>query len=89
MLPAEVLVFGNALSGTPLMRSTPTIGIELPTRALAWQDESGATWLAFNDPAWLARRHSSPAAFHADVEVIAAGLIAVGRTAVPMDQSVA
>ena len=54
---AEVLVFGNARGGTPLMQSVPTIGIDLPLKALVWQDASGETWLSYNDPAWLAQRH--------------------------------
>ena len=53
----EVLVFGNARGGTPLMQSVPTIGIDLPLKALVWQDASGETWLSYNDPAWLAQRH--------------------------------
>jgi len=53
----EVLIFGNAKGGTPLMQSVPTIGIDLPLKALVWQDASGETWLSYNDPAWLAQRH--------------------------------
>jgi uncharacterized protein (DUF302 family) len=55
--PTEVLIFGHAKSGTPLMQSVQTIGIDLPLKALVWQDPSGQTWLSYNDPAWLARRH--------------------------------
>src|SRR5260221_1790379 len=55
--PTEVLVFGNAKAGTPLMKSVQTIGIDLPLKALVWQDASGVTWLSYNDPAWLASRH--------------------------------
>jgi uncharacterized protein (DUF302 family) len=55
--PTEVLIFGNARGGTPLMQSAPTIGIDLPLKALVWQDASGETWLSFSDPAWLAQRH--------------------------------
>src|SRR5262245_53338969 len=54
--PTEVLIFGNAKGGTPLMQSTQTIGIDLPLKALVWQDASGRTWLSY-DPAWLAKRH--------------------------------
>src|SRR6516225_1412362 len=49
--PTEVLIFGNARGGTPLMQSAQTIGIDLPLRALVWQDGSGNTWLSYNDPA--------------------------------------
>jgi uncharacterized protein (DUF302 family) len=55
--PTEVLIFGNARGGTPLMQSVPTIGIDLPLKALVWQDASGETWLSYNEPAWLAQRH--------------------------------
>src|ERR1700759_5141393 len=55
--PTEVLIFGNARAGTPLMECTQTIGIDLPLRVLVWRDENGATWLSYNDPAWLAQRH--------------------------------
>lgn len=55
--PTTVLIFGNPKLGTPLMRSTQTIGIDLPMKALAWQDEKGQVWLTYNDPDYLARRH--------------------------------
>jgi uncharacterized protein (DUF302 family) len=55
--PTELLIFGNAKAGTPLMEAAQSIGIDLPLKALVWQDASGLTWLAYNDPAWLARRH--------------------------------
>jgi uncharacterized protein (DUF302 family) len=55
--PTEVLIFGNPRAGTPLMQATQTIGIDLPLKALVWQDSESKTWLAYNDPAWLAKRH--------------------------------
>ena len=55
--PTDVLIFGNARGGTPLMQSVQTIGIDLPLKALVWQDTAGVTWLSYNDPAWLAKRH--------------------------------
>jgi uncharacterized protein (DUF302 family) len=55
--PTEVLIFGNAKGGTPLMQAVQTIGIDLPLKALVWQDAAGDTWLSWNDPAWLAERH--------------------------------
>ena len=57
--PTDLLIFGNAKGGTPLMQQVQTIGIDLPLKALVWQDEQGATWLAYNDPAWLAQRHGA------------------------------
>jgi len=55
--PTELLIFGNAKAGTPLMQTVQTTGIDLPLKALVWEDASGATWLSYNDPAWLAQRH--------------------------------
>src|ERR1019366_1489734 len=55
--PTAVLIFGNAKGGTPLMQSVQTIGIDLPLKALVWQDMSGDTWFSCNDPAFLAQRH--------------------------------
>ena len=59
--PTEVLIFGNAKGGTPLMQATQTIGIDLPLKALAWQDAGGQTWISYNDPVWLTERHGSEA----------------------------
>lgn len=55
--PTELLIFGNPRVGTLLMQTTQTIGIDLPLKALVWQDENGQTWLSYNDPAYLAHRH--------------------------------
>ena len=55
--PTEVILFGNPRGGTPLMQANQTIGIDLPLKALVWQDRSGKTWLSYNEPAWLAKRH--------------------------------
>ena len=55
--PTELLIFGNARGGTPLMQLAQTVGIDLPLKALAWEDATGKTWLSYNEPAWLAERH--------------------------------
>jgi uncharacterized protein (DUF302 family) len=55
--PTELLIFGNAKAGTPLMQAAQSIGIDLPLKALVWQDASGDTWISYNDPSWLASRH--------------------------------
>ena len=55
--PTEVFIFGNAKSGTPLMQFAPSVGIDLPLKILVWEDETGKTWLAYNDPSWIAQRH--------------------------------
>jgi uncharacterized protein (DUF302 family) len=57
MPPAVVLLFGNPKAGTPLMVARPTTAIDLPLKALVWQDESGASWLTYNTPALLVERH--------------------------------
>jgi uncharacterized protein (DUF302 family) len=79
--PTEVLVFGNAKAGTPLMHSVQTIGIDLPLKALVWQDGSGATWLSYNDPAWLAERHGLSGATEAAVRAMTAALDAIAKAA--------
>jgi len=58
--PTELLIFGNAKGGTPLMQAQQTIGIDLPLKALAYEDAEGTAWLCYNDPAWLAARHGIP-----------------------------
>ncbi len=79
--PTEVLIFGNAKGGTPLMQTVQTIGIDLPLKALVWQDDSGETWLCYNDPAWLAKRHGLSGA-EAPIGNLTAALDAVAKAAV-------
>ena len=55
--PTFLMIFGAPRLGTPLMQANQTIGIDLPQKALVWQDADGDVWLTFNDPAWLAVRH--------------------------------
>ena len=55
--PTELIIFGNARGGTPLMQSVQTVGIDLPLKALVWEDASGTTWLSYNEPSWIAHRH--------------------------------
>jgi uncharacterized protein (DUF302 family) len=57
--PTELLIFGNAKAGTPLMQSVQTIGIDLPLKALVWQDAEEVTWLSYNAPDWLMKRHGA------------------------------
>jgi uncharacterized protein (DUF302 family) len=79
--PTELLIFGNAQGGTPLMQSIQTIGIDLPLKALVWQDAAGSTWLSYNDPNWLAKRHGLSREVEATVTALAAALDALARTA--------
>jgi len=55
--PTQLLIFGQARGGTPLMQENQTAGIDLPLKALAWTDANGQTWLSYNDPEWIAQRH--------------------------------
>ena len=60
LLANEVVIFGNPQAGTPLMQCAPTVGIDLPMKALVWTDANGQVWLGYNDPAWLMHRHGAP-----------------------------
>jgi uncharacterized protein (DUF302 family) len=79
--PTELLIFGNAKAGTPLMQSVQAVGIDLPLKALVWQDASGNTWLSYNDPGWLAKRHRLGHDAEAAIRAIAASLNAVATAA--------
>ncbi|HVU38156.1 MAG TPA: DUF302 domain-containing protein, partial [Opitutales bacterium] len=77
LAPTVVVIFGNAKSGTPLMQANQTLGIDLPLKALVWQDVAGKTWLSYNDPAWLAQRHG----VMVSTEMMAKGLQAIAQKA--------
>src|SRR5271170_2160498 len=48
-MPAmELVIFGNPMAGTPLMVAEPTLGIDLPMKALAWEDRDGKVWVSYN-----------------------------------------
>ena len=79
--PTAVLIFGNAKAGTPLMQSVQTVGIDLPLKALVWQDATDNTWISYNDPAWLAKRHGLSHEVEAPVKAMTAMLSAVTRAA--------
>ena len=70
--PMVQLVFGNPRAGTPLLASHPTLGLELPLRALAWEDEAGRSWLSYLAPDRLAERHGVPRELQASIAGIAA-----------------
>jgi len=57
MRPEQLLIFGNPKAGTPLMLAAPTAGLDLPLKALIWEDADGKTWLAYNTPQYVLRRH--------------------------------
>jgi uncharacterized protein (DUF302 family) len=79
--PTELLIFGNARGGTPLMQADQAVGIDLPLKALVYEDAAGKTWLAYNDPQWLAQRHGLGAAVAAPVAAMTAALAAIATIA--------
>jgi uncharacterized protein (DUF302 family) len=60
MRPMQMLLFGNPKAGTPLLVATPRVGLDLPLKALAWEDADGAVWLSCNAPEYLEARHGFP-----------------------------
>jgi len=80
--PTELLIFGNAKAGTPLMQTVQTTGIDLPLKALVWEDASGATWLSYNDPAWLAQRHGVAGETETVIGMMSKALDAVAQAAI-------
>jgi uncharacterized protein (DUF302 family) len=70
--PTEVIIFGNPRGGTPLMQAVQTVGIDLPLKALVWEDASGKTWLSYIEPGWIAKRHDTAGA---DLAVSAMGRV--------------
>ena len=74
MRPTDLLVFGAAKAGTPLMQSSQTIGIDLPLKALVWQDEAGNTFLSYNDLAYVLGRHGFDSAVRPAIETMSAAL---------------
>ncbi len=79
--PTELLIFGSARAGTPLMQADQTMGIELPLKALVHEDENNRVWLSYVDPRWLVRRHGLEAGPAAGAETMAAGLAALAAHA--------
>jgi len=79
--PTVVLIFGNTRGGTPLMQANQTVGIDLPLRALVWEDGKGQTWISYNDPVWLARRHALPAQAEKVAETLRQGLEGIAKSA--------
>jgi uncharacterized protein (DUF302 family) len=60
MQPAQLLIFGNPKAGTPVMAASPTAALDLPLKALVWQDAEGKVWLSYNSPEYLKQRHNIP-----------------------------
>jgi uncharacterized protein (DUF302 family) len=68
--PEQMLIFGNPQGGTPLMAQKPTVGLDLPLKALVWQDREGKTWLGYNDPLYVVRRHGVDEALHKNLAAV-------------------
>lgn len=60
MRPTQVVIFGNPKGGTPLMLASPSVAIDLPLKALIWEDIDGKVWLSYNSPEYLKQRHNIP-----------------------------
>lgn len=58
MPPTQLLIFGSPKAGTPVMVAAPVSAIDLPLKALAWQDAKGQVWVSYNDPAYIQRRYA-------------------------------
>ena len=86
--PTELVIFGNAKGGTPLMQGNQEIGIDLPLKALVWQDAAGATWISYSDPALLAKRHGLGSEVEPPVKAMTAMLGAVTRAAAGNSQGI-
>ena len=61
MRPTQLLIFGSPKAGTPLMVAAPSLAIDLPLKALVWEDAQGKVWVSFNAPEYLQQRHGVPA----------------------------
>ena len=78
MRPATVLIFGNAKAGTPLMVAAPTLALDLPLKALVWEDADLAVWVSYNAPEYLRERHQFPESMLPNI----AGIVAIVDAAV-------
>ncbi len=79
--PTELVIFGNPKGGTALMQARQSAGIDLPLKALAWEDADGKVWLSYNDPAWIAQRHGLGTVSAGAVEGMAKALGAIAAEA--------
>jgi uncharacterized protein (DUF302 family) len=60
MHPTQLILFGSPKAGTPVMVASPTIAIDLPLKALVWEDAGGKVWVSYNNPEYLQQRHNVP-----------------------------
>jgi uncharacterized protein (DUF302 family) len=81
MRPEQLLIFGNPKAGTPLMQAQPTAGLDLPLKALIWEDANGRVTIAYNDPQYVLGRHGLPQSLSANI----AGVIPLMQHAAQSD----
>jgi len=79
--PTDLVIFGNAKGGTPLMQIDQTMGIDLPLKAVVWQDAAGATWLSYNDPDWLTKRYGLGKEAEPAINALSGALRAIAKAA--------
>jgi uncharacterized protein (DUF302 family) len=79
--PTLLVMFGNPNNGTVLMQDEQSAGLDLPFRALAWEDENGEVWLTYNDPHWIGRRHELDYKSHDVLKRIESGMAGLARLA--------
>lgn len=79
--PTQVVIFGNPKGGTALMQDRQSSGIDLPLKALVWEDADGKAWLTYNDPAWVAKRHGLGAVSESAVKAMAGLLGTIAQEA--------
>jgi uncharacterized protein (DUF302 family) len=70
MPPEQLLIFGNPKGGTPLMQASPSAGLDLPFKALIWEDADSHSWIAYNDPNYIVQRHALAAGLSANLAVL-------------------
>jgi uncharacterized protein (DUF302 family) len=80
--PTNLLIFGTAKGGTPLMHSMQTSGIDLPLKVLVWQDQAGTTFLSYNDPAYVIHRHGLGRAVEPAVDAMSTALKAMAEQSI-------
>ena len=83
--PTQVVIFGNPRAGTVLMQENQVSGLDLPFRALVWEDADGQVWLTYSDPQWLAQRYGLGAAGAPVIQAIQAGMHKIAASVVSKD----
>ena len=79
MHPTQLILFGSPKGGTPVMVASPTIAIDLPLKALVWEDAGGKVWVSYNSPEYLQKRHNVPDDLVKNIGVVGALLQAALR----------